>query len=178
MAKIAIVLGSIRKGRAGEPVARWAEQRANGRAHTYELVDLKDYPLPLLDSPVVPGQAKGSYDNPAVQRWADKMGEFDAFVFVTPEYNRSVPGPFKNAFDSIAAEWVGKPIAFVGYGFESGVNAISAWKQATSGALKMKPAEKSTQIFYPDNFGDNGFAPTNNVKAQLDAMLDELEASL
>src|SRR5690242_20759724 len=49
------------------------------------------------------------------------------FIFVTPEYNHGVPGAFKNAFDSLGHEWVGKPVAFVSHGSVCGVRSVEQW---------------------------------------------------
>ncbi|MDK8782951.1 NADPH-dependent FMN reductase, partial [Actinotignum timonense] len=116
--KIAIISGSIREGQATEGVAGYVAQLAAQRAGevTYELVNIKDFDIPLLTSPVVPAAANGQYDDPAIQRWSDKISEFDAFIFVTPEYNHGVPGVFKNAVDALGVEWMNKPVAFVGHG--------------------------------------------------------------
>jgi NAD(P)H-dependent FMN reductase len=35
----------------------------------------------------------GNYANAHTRAWADKIAGFDGYVFVTPEYNRSIPGP-------------------------------------------------------------------------------------
>lgn len=177
MAKIGVILGSIREGRNGEVVARWVNDQAAGREHDYELVDLKEFNVPLLDSPVVPGQANGQYDDENVQRWADKIGSLDAFVFVTPEYNHSVPGPFKNAFDSIM-EWSEKPVAFVGYGFGGAEDSVAAWHGAVDSMLAMPYAKHATQIDIPTYFGEIGFAADEALEADLVKTLDELEGLL
>ena len=176
MAKIAIILGSIREGRLGEPVAEWVACQAVGRLAEYNLIDLKNSPLPLLDSAVVPGQANKQYANSDVQKWANKIDEFDGFIFVTPEYNHNVPGPFKNAFDSIAGEWKGKPLAVVAYGFGGGVDATAGWRKATTGALQMQFVEETTNIAIPENFKDGEFIPTDDVADQLIATLDAIES--
>src|SRR5699024_649673 len=97
--KVGIVLGSIREGRMGEGVARWVNDLAQSRdtGVEYELVDLKEFNVPLLESSVIPGAANKQYDNEQVQAWSDKIDSFDGFIFVTPEYNHSVPGGFKRS---------------------------------------------------------------------------------
>lgn len=178
MAKIGVILGSIREGRAGEPVAQWVAAQAQGREHEYELVDLKDYPLPLLESATVPGQANKKYDNAQVQAWGDKIDTFDAYVFVSAVYNNNVPGPFKNAFDSLGGEWVKKPIAFVAYGFGGEQSAVDGWRKSVSGMLAMPYGDKATLVSIKDYFGEEGFASTEELDADLDATLAELEGLL
>lgn len=178
MAKIAIILGSIREGRLGQHIAEWVACQAVGRNCQYNLVDLRDFPLPLFDAAVTPGQANKQYANPAVQKWANKIDEFDGYIFVTPEYNHNIPGPFKNAFDSIAGEWKGKPVGIVAYGFAGGVDVVEGWRKSTTGALQMKFIEETTNIIIPENFRDEEFTPTDKVADELLNTLGSLEALL
>jgi hypothetical protein len=77
MIKIAIILGSTRPGRNGEAVAKWVYEVAQKRSDTeFELVDIKDFNLPLLDEPMPP--IMGQYSKPHTKAWAAKIGEFDA----------------------------------------------------------------------------------------------------
>src|SRR5207237_2021917 len=102
MVKIAIILGSTRPGRNGEAVAKWVYEVAKKRSDAeFELVDIKDFNLPLLDEPVPP--IMGQYSKPHTKRWAAKIGSFDAYVFVTPEYNHGISVALKNAIDLLFA---------------------------------------------------------------------------
>ena len=121
--KIAIILGSTRPGRNGAAVAEWVLERAQQRtAADYELVDLADFPLPPLDEAMPP--AFGQYAGDHTKEWAAKVGSFDGFVFVTPEYNHSTSGVLKNAIDYVYGEWNNKAAAFVSYGSLGGARAI------------------------------------------------------
>ena len=106
--RVGIVIGSTRPGRNGPAVARWFRDLAV--AHTdaaeFELVDLADFELPLLDEPV-PAAGRTGPGKPHTARWAARIAELDAFVFVTGEYNRSAPAALKNAIDYLAHEWAG-----------------------------------------------------------------------
>lgn len=85
MIEIAIIVGSTRPGRNGEAVAKWVFEVAKKRSDAeFELVDIKDFNLPLLDEPVPP--SLGQYSKPHTQAWAAKIDNFDGYVFVTPEY--------------------------------------------------------------------------------------------
>jgi len=85
MIRIAIIIGSTRPGRNGEAVAKWVYEIAQKRRDAeFELVDIKDFNLPLLDEPVPP--IMGQYNKPHTKVWAAKIGSFDGYVFVTPEY--------------------------------------------------------------------------------------------
>lgn len=128
MIRIAIVVGSTRPGRRAEAVARWVAEVADRHAEadafdaTFEVVDLADYDLPLLDE-AVPA-AIGDYRHPHTMRWAQTIAGFDGFVFVTPGYNYSVPAALKNAIDFLFAEWNDKAAGFVGYGLQGGIRAV------------------------------------------------------
>ena len=121
--KIAVILGSTRPGRNGRAVAEWVLERAKSRPDAdYELIDLLDYPLPHLDEPIPP--SRGHYTGDHTKDWAATIAAYDGYVFVTPEYNHSIPGVLKNAIDYIYAEWNNKAAGFVSYGTVGGVRAV------------------------------------------------------
>ena len=121
--KVAIILGSTRPNRNGEAVARWVHGIVSKRQDAeYELVDLKDFDLPLLDEPVPPSM--GRYSHAHTKAWAAKIDPCDAFIFVTPEYNHSTSGALKNAIDFLYREWNNKAAGFVSYGSAGGVRAV------------------------------------------------------
>jgi len=123
MNRIAIIVGSTRPGRNGKAVADWALEMARQRNDAqYELVDLLDFNLPILDEPYP--AAMGQYTKPHTQAWAKAIGSYDGFVFVTPEYNHSTSGALKNAIDYLGKEWNNKAAAFVSYGSAGGVRAV------------------------------------------------------
>ena len=122
MIRIGIILGSTRPNRNGEQVARWVYDNASLRSDAeFELVDLRDYPLPHLDEPLPPSM--GQYQNDHTRQWAEKIASFDGFVMVTPEYNHSTSGVLKNAIDYLYAEWNNKAVGFVSYGAVGGARA-------------------------------------------------------
>ncbi|HVX45609.1 MAG TPA: NAD(P)H-dependent oxidoreductase [Mycobacteriales bacterium] len=123
MTRIAIVTGSTRPGRRGDQVTRWVESAARARGEAeFAVLDLADFHLPLLDEPQP--AAIGEYRNPHTGTWADAVAGFDGFVFVTPEYNHSMPAALKNAIDYLFAEWNDKAAGFVSYGLTGGTRAV------------------------------------------------------
>ena len=128
MTRIAIIIGSTRPGRRARAVGEWvaaiAEQHlaAADRHATVEVVDLADHELPLLDEPAP--AIFGAYEHPHTRQWAAVIDRFDGFVFVTPEYNHSIPAALKNAIDFLYAEWNDKAAAFVSYGVTGGTRAV------------------------------------------------------
>jgi len=110
-------------GRNGEAVAKWVHEIAKERTDAeFELVDIKDFNLPLLDEPLPP--IMGQYSRPHTKAWAAKIGSFDGYVFVTAEYNHGVPGALKNAIDFLFREWNDKAAGFVSYGGAGGARAV------------------------------------------------------
>src|SRR5439155_1329150 len=94
MLKVGIITGSTRPNRKSHDVAKWALEVARKRSDAeYELVDIKDFELPLLDEPMPPSM--GRYQQPHTKRWAAKIASLDAFVFVSPEYNHGIPAALK-----------------------------------------------------------------------------------
>src|SRR5690349_3565483 len=115
MIRVGIILGSTRPGRNGAAVAKWVFENAEKRTDAeYELIDLLDINLPLLDEPIPPSM--GQYQNEHTKRWAEKIASYDAFVFVAPEYNHGINAALKNAIDFLFAEWNNKSAGFVSYG--------------------------------------------------------------
>jgi len=107
MIKLAIIIGSTRPGRKAEAVARWVHEIAKKRSDAeFEIVDIKDFDLPLLDEPIPPSM--GQYSHPHTKAWATKIASFDGYVFVTPEYNHGTSGALKNAIDYLYREWNNK----------------------------------------------------------------------
>ena len=92
MIRIAIVLGSTRPGRKADAVGHWVLDIAKKRSDAeFELVDIKDFNLPLLDEPVPP--SLGQYSQPHTKAWATKIDSFDAFVFVRLSTTTERPVP-------------------------------------------------------------------------------------
>src|SRR5688572_8799553 len=125
MLQVAIIVGSTRPGRKAEAVAKWVHEIAKQRTDAaFEIVDIAEYSLPLLDEPLPP--SLGKYSKEHTKKWAAKIAAFDAFVFVTPEYNHGTSAALKNAIDFLFAEWNNKAAGFVGYGSAGGARAIES----------------------------------------------------
>jgi NAD(P)H-dependent FMN reductase len=175
MLKVGIILGSTRPNRNGEAVARWVEQQVKDRNDaSYELVDIKDFNLPLLDEPIPPSQ--GKYSQPHTKRWAEKIATFDAFIFVTPEYNHGTSGALKNAIDFLYAEWNNKAAAFVSYGSVGGARAVESLRLVMS---EIQIAHVRAQVMFSlatDFKNYSEFTPHQRHEKELDTMLQQLVA--
>ena len=175
MLKVGIILGSTRPNRNGEAVAKWVEQQVKDRNDaSYELVDLKDFNLPLLDEPIPPSQ--GKYTQPHTKKWAAKVASLDAFIFVTPEYNHATSGALKNALDFLYAEWNNKAAGFVSYGSAGGARAVENLRLIMA---ELQIADVRAQAMFSlftdfKNFSE--FAPDARHEPELNTMLQQLVA--
>lgn len=152
MAKIAVIIGSTRPNRVGAKVADWFFETAKKAEDAeFELVDLADYKLPILDEPT-PGGTTHEHS----QKWSSKIAEFDGFVFVTPEYNHGIPGSFKNAIDFLNREWQHKPVSYVSYGVIGGHRAVEQLRQVAA-QFKMYDLREQVSIPVPwELFDESG----------------------
>src|SRR5258708_16990252 len=130
---IGIVIAPTREGRFGDKPARWIHDLAAARGDLeVEIIDLRDYPLPLFDEPASPLYAPPKHE--VARRWGRKLAALDGFIFVTAEYNHGVPAALKNALDYAYTEFNRKPAAFVGYG---GVRRARAGEQLRPTSLEL-----------------------------------------
>jgi NAD(P)H-dependent FMN reductase len=175
MIKIAIIVGSTRPGRKADAVAAWVHELAKQRSDAeFEVVDIKDFNLPLLDEPVPPSMGKYSKDH--TKAWAAKIAAFDAYVFVTPEYNHATSGALKNAIDFLYKEWNNKAAGFVGYGSAGGTRAVENLRLIMG---EMQIADVRAQValsLHTDFENYTTFKPAAQHEKSLKAMLDQLVA--
>jgi NAD(P)H-dependent FMN reductase len=171
---VAVIAGSTRPGRRSQGVARWVLEHARAREDgvTFELIDLAAQALPVFDEPLPP--AYGQYEQPHTRRWAQTIARFDAFVFVTPEYNRSVPGVLKNAIDFLYREWHDKAAGFVSYGMDAGGARASEHLRLILGELQVADVRRTVALSLADDFDDTAFAPLPHRAGELDLLLEQL----
>ena len=171
--RIGIILGSTRPGRNGEAVAKWTYEIASKRTDAeYELVDIAEYDLPLLDEPVPPSM--GQYSKEHTKRWAAKIASFDGFVFVTPEYNHGTSAALKNAIDFLFAEWNNKAAGFVGYGSAGGARAVESLR-LVMGELMVADIRLQVMLSLFEDFENYSvFKPHARHEQSVNAMLDQL----
>lgn len=175
MIKVGIILGSTRPGRNGEAVAKWVYEIARQRTDaTFELVDILDYNLPLLDEPIPP--SFGQYKNAHTIAWAEKIASFDAYVFVTPEYNHGTSGALKNAIDYLYSEWNNKAAGFVGYGSLGGARAVENLRLVMGELLVADVRAQVALSLYTDFENFSLFKPAALHQATLGTMLDQVIA--
>ena len=134
--KVQIIIGSTRPGRVSDRVARWVAQEAQKLAETeVEILDLRDFDLPFFDEAISPQYNPDRVPSEVVKKWLDKLAEADAYVLVTPEYNRSYPAVLKNALDYVDFQMARKPVALVAHGSNGGAQAVSHLRGVLPGLL-------------------------------------------
>jgi NAD(P)H-dependent FMN reductase len=173
--KIGIILGSTRPARNGEAVAQWVYEKAKSRRDAeFELIDVAEYGLPLLDEPIPPSM--GQYRQPHTKRWAEKVATLDAFVFVTPEYNHGTSAALKNALDYLYAEWNNKAAGFVSYGSAGGARAVEHLR-LVMGELQIADVRAQVMFSLFSDFENyHVFKPGAHHESSLETMLDQLIA--
>ena len=175
MLKIAITIGSTRPGRVGEAVAKWVYELAQQRTDAeFELVDIADFNLPLLDEPVPPSQ--GKYSKEHTKKWAAKIASFDGYVFVTPEYNHGICGALKNAIDFLYAEWNNKAAGFVGYGSAGGARAVEHLRLVMAEVQVATVRNQVALSLFTDFENYTTFKPASYHEKSVSQMLDQLIA--
>lgn len=122
LAKIAIIVGSVRQNRQGIKVARWMEEKLKNRDHIVYFIDPLKLNLPLLD------KMYKEITNPSenLKQLRNQIVEADGYMPITPEYNHSTSAAMKNTLDYFLEEYYFKPSAIVSYsvGGFGGVNAV------------------------------------------------------
>jgi NAD(P)H-dependent FMN reductase len=174
--KIGIILSTTRARRFADQAAAWLLDHAGARNDlTFELVDLRDYPLPFYEETTSPLWERARTEVAA--RWAKHIESFDGYVFVTAEYNHSIPGVLKNAIDYVAHVFAKKPAAYLGYG---GVGAARAIEQLRliNVEQQMAPLKSAVHIGGAD-FVDvllhgKSLADKPHLLPAVNTMLDEL----
>jgi NAD(P)H-dependent FMN reductase len=160
--KIAIIVSSTRPTRFADVPTAWIKAQAEARGDMdVEVVDLRDHPLPffaeMASNAWVPSQ------DPAAVTWQKKIGEFDGYIFVLAEYNRSITAALKNALDQAYVEWARKPFGAIGYGSMGAANALGHL-QNIGVELQMVPTRNNVRIGGSDFFKvHSGFGGSGNL---------------
>ena len=164
---IPIILGTSRRGRRSENVARFVFEQTRKRAGVEtELIDVCTLPMKLDD-------AGEQMKDP---EFSATINRCDGLVIVTPEYNHGYPGLLKHALDMNLEEYIHKAVGICGVsaGPFGGVRAIEA-------LLPVMRELGLVTIFLDVNFGnveklfdDQGNLLDQNYVRRLDKFLNEL----
>ena len=150
MTKIAVIVGATREGRSTDKLAKWVAVEA-GKVAEVETLDLRDYPMPFYDEAISPRYNPKREPIAAVKKWIDKVAEFDGYVLVTPEYNRSTSAVLKNSLDFLDYQIEKKPVALVGHGSSGGAQAIANLRMALPGVGAVTVPQA---LFFTDRVGE------------------------
>lgn len=151
--KIGIIVGSQREPRAGLQIATFVQNTLQKLQHGSDLhiIDLAVWNLPLYNEPGIPSHITSptDYKHEHTRRWSSEIASYQAFIFVTPQYNWGYPASLKNAMDYLFNEWKGKPAMIVSYGGHGGGRAAEQLEQVCQG-LRMLPLDKPVCLMFPD----------------------------
>ena len=176
MVKIGVILGSTRPERFGAQPAKWLMDIAQKRTDDteFELIDLAEVNLPLLDEPTPPSFSQYTKDH--TKDWSKKVNELDGSVLVTPEYNHSFPAALKNALDFVFFEWNYKPVSFLSYGSAAGGARAVEQLRPIAAELKMYDIREQVMLHnYWGSLNEQGeYQFSVNEEKAATAMLDEL----
>ena len=175
MLKIGIIIGSTRPNRVGEGVARWVYETASKRAEAqFELIDLRDFELPLLDEPTPASGGPKVYTKEHTKRWSQKISSLDGFIFVSPEYNHGTSAALKNALDYLWYEWNNKVAGFVAYGGEGGTRAVENLRTVMC-ELEVACVRKQLALSLRRDFENYSiFTPDPHHESTLNSLIDQL----
>ncbi len=171
--KIGVIITSVRPTRFGDKPAKWIAEHAAARGDIdVEIVDLADYKLPLFDAPA--SDLWMPTPNPEAARFQAKLKEFDGYIFVTAEYNRSITGALKNALDWAYTPFVKKAVGFVAYGSVGGARAVEHLRNIMV-ELQAVPVRHGIHIggsdFMPLMMGQKSW---DDVKSNFDGFVPDL----
>jgi len=174
MPRLHVVTVSTRDARQGPTIAQWFLEKA--KAHgKFELepIDLRELDLPMFDEPIHPMKRQPQYEH--TKKWAAKVAQADAFVFVTPEYNYGMPPSLLNALTYLTYEWHYKAAGFVSYGGVSGgTRSVQMAKQVMT-SLKIVPIPEAVNLpFFIKQIVDGKFDPGDTQDKPVNTLLDEL----
>jgi NAD(P)H-dependent FMN reductase len=169
-----IIVGSVRPGRVGLPIAEWVRSQVEERTQwDVDWVDLQELALPFMDEPNHPRLRQ--YTHPHTFAWSERVDAADVVILVTPEYNYGASPALRNAFDYLHQEWWRKPVGFVSYGgMSSGTRGVVSMLPALT-ALGMVRAGANVEIAFPATMISDGvFTPTEKESAIIGRMLIDL----
>ena len=173
MTSVAIVLGSVRPGRAGEQVVRWIEEQArqvDGVATVF--FDLRDYNLPLFAEGMPPSMQ--APELPEAVRLRMNIEAQDAVLFVTPEYNHSVSAVLKNAIDYLPPVTLkDKAVGLVGYSWYGAATPLEHLREIVS-TFGADVRGRQVGINLGSDFQDGVFKPSDELNAQIRELLASL----
>ena len=110
-------------------------------------------------------------------KWQQKIGEFDGYIFVVAEYNRSITGALKNALDQAYNEWNRKPMSAIAYGSVGGTRALEHLRNIAV-ELQMVPTRNAVHIGGGDFFRVHPLGANAEIDTIADHLMHSVNATL
>jgi len=174
--RIAVIIGSTRATRFADKPAAWLMDQVKDHPELdFDLVDLRDFDLPLFDEAASNAWMPSS--DPRAVAWQKKVGEYDGYLFIVAEYNRSMTGALKNALDQAYVEWGHKPMAALAYGAMGGSRALEHLRTVAV-ELQMVPVRNAVHIAGGDFFAVSPLGGNGEIAAIEDHLKPSLAATL
>lgn len=170
--RIAVIVGSLRKDSYNHKLALALAHLAPSD-FTFETLRIDDLPLYNQDE-------DGNQSAP-VKRLKTEIAAADGLLFVTPEYNRSIPGVLKNAIDQASrpygqSAWAGKPAGVVGISVGAIGTALAQQHLRNILAYLDVPTMGAPEVFLQakdDLFDDKGHIGNEGSKKFLQGWMDK-----
>lgn len=180
MSYILVVTGSVRPNSVNEKIVPLVVEELQAQNAEVKVANLKELNLPFYDAPWSSTDPNFVPTHDSVKEWTKLVDEASGVVLVTPEYNHTVTPVQMNAIDWIGKEWTDKPIALIGYGWQSGAHqAHAAAREALASVLKAKVGDIQTNLFFNKDLNADGtVANEDSVKGQIKASINELLTSI
>jgi NAD(P)H-dependent FMN reductase len=171
----AVIYGSVRSHRQGIKAARYVVAKLAERGHNVNLVDARDYDLPLLDK-MYKEYDPGSAPEP-METIARVLDAADVLVFVSGEYNHSIPSAMKNLIDHFQTEYFWKPAGIATYSAGPfGGARVAVHLRAILGELGMVSVPSMFNVSrVGKSFDDEGNALDEAYDRRIRKFIDELE---
>lgn len=180
MTRLGVILGTVRPNRVGASVAQWVADKANAvEGVEAEVIDIASFSLPLFAEPMPPAMAVPR--DPAGAKFNETVSSYDALIFVSPEYNHSIPGALKNAIDFLEPKALAnKGVGFVGYSFSGGVRQVEHLRQILANFEAAMVAQQVSLSLITDFENKSEFKPgahrDNEVQGMVEAMVARTDA--
>jgi len=155
---VAIIIGSTRPNRIGDQVAALVKSvleestiEETSSKINLSLVDIGSFNLPIFDEAIFPAMvpAHGEFAHEHSKVWSAEIAKYNAYIFVTAEWNFGLPGATKNAIDYLYHAWIGKPIMIVSYGILGGMSASDSLAK-TLGGMRLQVVDTRVSLTFPD----------------------------
>jgi NAD(P)H-dependent FMN reductase len=176
---IVIIVASTRAVRFADHAVAWLLERvAHHDEFTFEVLDLRDHPLPFYDLTTAPAMAHRQYSTDEERTVGEILDGADGFLAIVNEYNHGYSAALKNTLDHFFVELKHKPISFFGYGNVGGSRAIEQLRLVIA-ELDMASVRPTVHLFGPQMMAirQGGQASAEAfavIEPRLDALLDDL----